>query len=577
MFGRLNTFTKVMAIIVLLLAAMIALYSYSNRVSSRLVEEQLIQSNFNRISVFLDQMDSVSEQIWRSAYTTMQDEHAVRLQSQMITRPSFESIITRGRMENLMRQQTHSLPWEIQLTLYAPANQAVVTTAGSRRYDTEYFETYYSQVWTYRVLTTGSLDEPYFVRHITRPFIVDLEVEQMDLILEAAIPASKLAGQLTQLQTGAPGVPLLYHPEQPPITSPDADAEQISVFLEQLRQMTLADEGYEMVRLGSANYLMNYAKSESFGWHLVDFIPLESIMQPIRYNMKFFYITTGLLLLFGLGAAALVYRNVQMPIHQLTRGVQRIARGEYLFRVSEKKGDEFAYLFSEFNAMSDEIQRLIEKVYFEQINVREAKLRQMQSQINPHFLYNNFNFIQSMTQLGNKAAVIACTQHLSHYYRYTTRTGNSFCELREELELVRSYLEIHKMQMGRLSYHIDVPSSMLNCRMPRLLLQPVVENAIVHGIENRLGEGCIRITGSQVGGVATLVVEDNGVGMREEQLQELRRRLDEEAGGPADSGLWNVHQRLKHAYDQRSGLIIARLPEGGLRVELRMETSGLRE
>jgi len=570
MFRRMNTFAKITTIIGMLLVPMIALYSYSNHVSTRVVEEQLIESTFNRMTMLLKQMDDVTEQIWRSAYTTMQDENATRMQSERIQALSYESINTRARIEHLMRQQINALPWEVELTLFVPSTSAMVTTTSGTQYDMDYFLEHYSPVWSYRTLDRPGMQEPHFVRHITKPFTLETDAEQLGLILEAAIPVRKLADMLQQLQSGTSGEPILYRAGEEPIVRPQADASRTESFIAELRETELASEGHSIVHIGQAPYLMNYSLSESFGWHLVDFIPLETIMQPIRYNTMLFYLTTGLLLMVALASAALVYRNVQIPIRQLTRGVQRLARGEYAYRMKENKSDEFSFLFEQFNAMSAEIKRLIENVYFEQINVREAKLKQLQSQINPHFLYNNFNFIQSMTQMGNKEAVVAITQHLSHYYRYTTRTGEGFSDLREEVALVRSYLEIHKLQMGRLTYEIDIPDALLARRLPRLLLQPLVENAVVHGIENRLGQGAIRIFGEAQQGELLIRVEDNGVGMSEEQLRALPGRLDEHASEHADRGLWNVHQRLKHAFDSRSGLAFERLPTGGLSVTIRM-------
>jgi len=570
MFRRMNTFARITTIIGMLLVPMILLYSYSNNVSTRVVEEQLIASNFNRMTMFLQQMDDVSEQIWRSAYTTMQDENAIRMQSEQIHARSFASINTRARIEHLMRQQINALPWDVELTLFVPSTSAIVTTTSGAKYDMDYFLEHYSPVWTYRTLDRPGMQEPHFVRHITKPFTLETDAEQMGLILEAAIPVRKLVDLLQQLQSGTSGEPLLYREGEVPIARPQIGEEQLAPFVAQLEGMQLSSEGHSIVRIGESSYLMNYSLSESFGWHLVDFIPLETITKPIRYNMILFYVTTGLLLLVALASAALIYRNVQMPIRQLTRGVQRLARGEYAYRMKEDKSDEFSFLFAQFNAMSAEIKRLIENVYFEQIKVREAKLKQLQSQINPHFLYNNFNFIQSMTQMGNTEAVISFTQHLSHYYRYTTRTGEGFSDLREEVALVRSYLEIHKLQMGRLSYEIDMPEALLARQLPRLLLQPLVENAIVHGIENRLGQGVIRITGHTQPGELRISIEDNGIGMSEEEIRVLSGRLDEHAEGHADRGLWNVHHRLKHAFDSRSGLEFERLATGGLRVTIRI-------
>src|SRR5690606_27492931 len=198
----------------------------------------------------------------------------------------------------------------------------------------------------------------------------------------------------------------------------------------------------------------------------------------------------------------------------------------------------------------------------------DATLKQLQSQINPHFLYNNFAFIQSMTQMGNKDAVIAFTQHLSQYYRYTTRTEMTSTALYEELNLIQNYLEIQQMQMLRLEYDINVPQSLLDLEIPRLIIQPVVENAIVHGIEKSLDSGLIRVTGKKEGEYAVIVIEDNGKGLSEEELERLRAVMARPMQDEMGFGLWNIHQQLLLYNEDGQGLVFGVSALGGLKVEL---------
>ncbi|GIQ69626.1 histidine kinase [Xylanibacillus composti] len=570
MFARMNTFTKITVIIVMLLVPILAVYIYSNQTSIRVVEEQLIQSNFNRLSFFLRQMDNISEQIWRSSYLMLEDPDAIRMQNQAMDNRTLVSLLSRQAVVEDLEKLRTSLPWDVELTIYAPETELVVTTTRKRDYDFSYFESNYSLQWSYRLLNLNGENEAYMVRHMTKPFAMEMNQEAMGLILEVAVPEREIANLLEQLRADGPGEPIFYHMDYGAVGSPSAKAEQLASYEELLRTVVLQDQGHEIVEIGRIAYLMNYARSETLNWYLIDMIPLESIMQPIEHTMLLFYLTVALLLCIGLVCASLLYRNVQMPIHRLTRGVQRLRRGEYAFRLTGKIPDEFAYLFSEFNVMSSEIQTLIEKVYVEQINVRKAKLRQLQAQINPHFLYNNFNFIQSMAQMDNKEAVIAFTQHLSHYYRYTTRMGDGLTTLREELSLVQSYLEIHKMQMERLAYDVDVDEALMSASFPPLLLQPVVENAVVHGIENRLGDGYIRIRGEQTAQGFQLIVEDNGKGMTPMELRRQSQQLLQDSMEEEGCGLRNVHQRLQHMFDPRSGLALAESPFGGLRVTLQV-------
>ncbi len=566
MFARMNTFTKITVIIVILLVPILGVYIYANQTSTRVVEEQLIQSNFNRLSFFLRQMDNVSEQIWRSAYLMMEDPDTIRMQNRAMDSRTLSSLQSRQSVEDDLEKLRASLPWQVELTVYAPATEIVVTTSNKRDYDFNHFATHYSNRWTYRILNLNGKEEPYMVRHMTKPFSIELDTNALGLIVEVAVPEREILELLHELKADGPGDPMFYHADYGAI----GNSDMLDAYVQQLHKMTLGDQGHEIVEINQTAYLLNYDRSATFNWYLIDMIPLESIMKPIEHTTMLFYVTIALLLFVGLACASLVYRNVQMPIHRLTRGVQRLRRGEYAYRIKGSTPHEFTYLFSEFNVMSDEIQTLIEKVYKEQINVRKAKLRQLQAQINPHFLYNNFNFIQSMAQMDNKDAVIAFTHHLSHYYRYTTRMGEGLTTLKEELDLVRSYLEIHTMQMNRLTYEIDVAEALMAVPFPPLLLQPVVENAIVHGIENRLGDGYIAIRGVQSEQGYRLMVEDNGKGMSPDELHSLAHRLHLDNEDEEGYGLRNVCQRMQYMFDPRSELVLTESPYGGLRVTLHM-------
>lgn len=224
--------------------------------------------------------------------------------------------------------------------------------------------------------------------------------------------------------------------------------------------------------------------------------------------------------------------------------------------------------------MVEQIQELIENVLMEKIHVREARLKQLQSQINPHFFYNCFSFITSMAKLGNQAAVVGMAHNLSRYYRYTTRQERDLVSLSEEVEFVTHYLEIQNMRMSRLQYTISIPSQMHRLEIPPLVLQPLVENAVLHGIEPLAAAGIVRITGSCSGRTMILTVEDDGQGMLPEQMAELEQKLvhamDEEMG----CGVWNVHQRMRLRYGEEAGLTFAPSPLGGLQARLQWQLPG---
>ena len=224
--------------------------------------------------------------------------------------------------------------------------------------------------------------------------------------------------------------------------------------------------------------------------------------------------------------------------------------------------------------MATQIKHLIENVYMEQNRARLATLKQLQSQINPHFLYNCLSFIAGSAKIGLKETVMEMAYCLADYYRYATRVENQTPVLREEIELIETYLKIYKMRLERIDYVIDIPEEMMDSGIPRLILQPIVENAIVHGLEPKIGSGFIKISGNKVGDENIIIVEDDGVGMSNESIMSLQNNLESALQEDIGCGLWNVNQRLKFQFGDNGGLTLsASRQSSGLSVILRWDSN----
>ncbi|KRG11893.1 hypothetical protein ACA29_13395 [Lederbergia galactosidilytica] len=218
--------------------------------------------------------------------------------------------------------------------------------------------------------------------------------------------------------------------------------------------------------------------------------------------------------------------------------------------------------------MSQQLETLIEEVYKEKIRYQEVHLKQLQFQINPHFLYNCLFIIKNMAKLKQYEGIEAMSLHLGNYYRYMTKIDDKKVTLREELEFVKNYLDIHVIRLQRLNYEINVVEEMNNLYIPRLLIQPIVENALEHGIKaNKEGE--ILLTGRIIDGLNHISIEDSGMGLSEEELEKLQQKINTSISSQDGQGTWNVHQRLTFHFGEDSGLIFSKSSMGGLKVTIR--------
>ena len=255
-----------------------------------------------------------------------------------------------------------------------------------------------------------------------------------------------------------------------------------------------------------------------------------------------------------------IVEGITSPIRHLCHAAERAGRGDFEIRTHEERIDEIAVLSASFNRMVEEIGKLVEDIRVEELNLRAAELRLLQEQINPHFLYNTLDNIIWLAESNETAQVVNMVSALSDFFRTTLSKGKDYISVRDEEAHINSYLQIQQFRYRDiLTYEIDMDEEVYDCEILKLTLQPLVENALYHGIKGKRGLGQIRITGCIRGGLLEFQVKDNGIGMKEERLREVRRIImgemehTKEKGG---FGLFNVNERIRLNYGRKYGLRI---------------------
>ncbi len=213
-----------------------------------------------------------------------------------------------------------------------------------------------------------------------------------------------------------------------------------------------------------------------------------------------------------------------------------------------------------------------EQVIEEQKKLRKAEFEVLQAQINPHFLYNTLDAIVWSAEAGNQKQVVSMVGSLSDFFKSSLNKGKEIVSVRDELQHIRSYLEIQQIRyQDILSYEVDVPESLNECTIPKITLQPVVENALYHGIKNRRALGKITVKGIDEGDTMVLTVSDDGIGMDEERLQEVRQALsDNRLDNGQVYGLYNVNERIRLNYGDDYGITIESTKGEGTCVKIKL-------
>ncbi|MHA2857290.1 sensor histidine kinase [Paenibacillus lautus] len=555
---RTSTFAKLTTLLAVLVIPIILLYAYSHQVSINVVRSAVEEGQRNRLTFFMSQMDTMIDQLTKYSVIASNDDGIKSYLAERSDSTPMERIDSQQRITDMLNMQIATSSWDSQILMYLTQYRELLTTDLSARYDAEYLAHAHKQNWTYHRDSQG---QAFFSWMRT-------SASTQDLIVEVRFTDQNLVNMLNRLKQDGDSEPFLYAPDGTVIANSTSVEETIQMAAGTLNELQLGEEGSRIVQSGQGKYVMNYILSSSLGWYLVDFVRLDSVYSPITLSSALFYISVSLLLVLVLLLTLLLYRNVQRPISRLLHAVRRIRDGQYMTRLKDVPKNEFMYLFHSFNNMAEQIEELIERVYKESLRSKEATLKQLQSQINPHFLYNCLFYIKNMANLGEKEAVVAMALNLGEYYRYTTRLEKPTAPLEEEVKLVDNYLTIQMLRLQRLTFEIEVPDSMMQLEIPRLLLQPIVENAVIHGVEDQLDFAMIHISGEIEGSRCRIRIDNNGQGMDVGIIEKLNRQVEEPLNESGGFGLWNIHQRLVTRYGKHAGLTFSESPSGGLRVEI---------
>lgn len=263
-------------------------------------------------------------------------------------------------------------------------------------------------------------------------------------------------------------------------------------------------------------------------------------------------------------------RSVSKPIEELCLVTEQAAAGDFGARAEGSAGDEIAVLSDSFNSMIGKIGDLVENIRQEQLRLRDTELKLLQAQINPHFLYNTLDTIVWLAEDKQNDQVVTMVTALSEFFRTTLSEGRDFITIREEETHIRSYLQIQQLRYRDiLEYEIHIPEELSFYKIMKLTVQPLVENALYHGIKNKRGMGRIVVTAALEGEKVRISVEDNGIGMTPEALEELLLKIEQ----PAESrlggfGLANVNERIRLNYGPEYGLSLESVYGKGTRAQV---------
>ncbi|QNK58943.1 sensor histidine kinase [Paenibacillus sp. PAMC21692] len=293
---------------------------------------------------------------------------------------------------------------------------------------------------------------------------------------------------------------------------------------------------------------------DALNWKIISVVPLQEITQEVRDINKLIIFISVICLILSLLVSYILSRLITKPIIQLHKSMKAIRNGDLLARTNVTSTDEIGLLSNGFNTLMDQINELMEEIYTAQQAKRKYEFKIIQSQLNPHFLYNSLETINSLIQLKLNDSAMKFTNHLSNFYRISLSSGNDVILISEEIRIIESYLFMQSLRYHEfMDYVIEVDDSIFPCKIPKLTLQPLVENAIYHGLRNKRDKGLVTITGRLMKEFILLEITDNGIGMSEHKINDILTQ-DKNSNKLANFGITSVNERIKLLFGEAYGL-----------------------
>ncbi|WP_413378279.1 sensor histidine kinase [Paenibacillus taichungensis] len=494
------------------------------------------------------------------------DETMSTLSTRAAIMSRYEVTSSLNNIHNKLGQIMVTSPYISDVVYYVPAlHKRVSAVDGIRNVeDTE---------WKDLLATMGNLNGElsysdnnlYFLK--SNPYNMNHE-EPPNFILGIRLSAEELKHSLQQLaETGGSDITLSFG-EQHNVAISSSDEPASPAQLQQV--LPESSVSMQVTRFQSDPYLYYSLYDPDHSFTLTASIPNDVLQAPLeQYNLWLWTLTLISIVIIMIFSFS-IYRSIHKPLSVLIRGFRMAEQGQTNIHIPQSRRDEFGYLYSRFNHMIERLHILIDENYVARIRTSEAELKHLQSQIQPHFLYNSLFSIKQMAEVENVELIQEFTDYLGQYFRYMSRDSHSEVSLGEEVDHALVYASIQKIRFGsRVQLQLEELSrEYRDIAIPRVIIQPIVENVFEHALAKRSQGGILKLSYQVEHHKLSIRIEDDGDQLTDEVLSSLQESFQESAnqrhGNEEITGLMNVNQRLRIKFGTGFGLCAQRSELGGL-------------
>lgn len=570
---RNTIFIRLIATFLLIMVPVVLLGIYIYHWSIRTASEDISKTAVSHISFYLNDLENEIERMKLLQYGILEDSDLNKLSiiwesmGDIERMESINSVL--NRLISLQNSSNYILDVNVHIRTIGKSISAV---KGAKDFDKKRYNAIHDKFrnqtqlagWEENLLLIAA--KPSGSRERDPLFIVEIELDIMKLreALQQFNIYPDSAAMLIISNTGL----VLVSGERIDRTS---GKRELSFKLSRI-----ADGKSVPLELGGRRYFVSRAYSSHLDLSIYRFIPERIVRRPLDKFYIWAWLFAFVSLVIIVVYAFSTYKFIHKPLLKLMKGFRRLESGDLELAIAHDTNDEFRYIYARFNQMVSNLRTLIDQVYNQKIMAQRSELKQLQSQINPHFLYNSFFIINTMAKRGDNERIEQFSVQLGEYFQFVTRNASDEVTLKQEIHHARMYTEIQKLRFSRrieVCFE-DLPAAFEQVLVPRLIVQPIIENAFEHSLEKMARNGLISVQFERRENWACIIVEDNGNGLSNEGLERITRLIEHQDDNSETTGMVNIHRRLVITFGEGSGLHVTRGEFGGIRVTIRVPLRG---
>ncbi|MFC3801428.1 sensor histidine kinase [Cohnella sp. GCM10012308] len=559
---------------------MIPLFALSvtlNEKGKREVQRQIADSITTAMHYYFMTLEQELGRVIRTQQEFINDESLLELSNQYAILTDYDRTSTTNALLARLKAFKDSSAYIANISVYVPSNRVTFST----KEGVDYSESVASDMMKIsQAIYDGGIPLTYWNEglylNLTYPYFPvkpDASVKPPQFVqnIELSMPALRRALDALPIQGGA----VLFG------DSWQAARDPLRELLPEVMRQTAADRERETafartLRIGGDTYMAMYEKSMVLDTSLIVYFPKDVIVGQLKTYGTWSWLLICASLIVIILMSYSIYLLVHRPFKQLIGRFVNLERGNFEAAFKSLRKDEFGYLYQRFDRTMDRLRTLIDQLYVQKIRLQQSELKQLQMQIAPHFLYNSFYILHRLIRNGDNDTAELMSKNLGEYFQYITRNGLEEVDLISEVRHISSYIEIQNIRFSnRIRVDIDpLPEPYERIKVPRLILQPLIENAYEHGLGDVVTEGRLRISFETEEDRLYFTVEDNGKGFTAEAEAELHRKLFKDKEEGETTGLVNIQRRLKLKFGSAGGIEASNGDSGGARIRIYIPCEG---